>query len=285
MIRTISPGELRLMAAMPAVRALRRLSAVAQPPTNPRVPAADVRCITVPCTPLSFRARAHADPHARRVKAAEATASAYGVAGASGDVAEQAQLAELTAADLPALAAFYDGLSHASLSPIKTSTCVYIREDEDARRVLCEAAQAALDNPHKKTLCMWAGSGSARRIIAVSRIEFSPDEQCRSVGTAVADDWQGRGVATELRRVQLRLARAAGATRMWQLIEGDAEALVRTYVSAARELGLRCTVTTRMFFPGVPGPTEVVVDLRDAPALPPGERAHQHSAGAAAAVA
>jgi acetyltransferase len=151
--------------------------------------------------------------------------------------------------DLDLELAFIAGLSVESL---------YLRLQHAASGVQRGEAVRLLALDYLNTLAIAAlvGEGADRRIVGVSRYARQPGTDRADCAIVVADDWQGRGLGTELMRSLCTAARARGL----HYLEGTSLAENRRILAWARRFGF----TVRLE-PGSGGLLLVTLELESLP--------------------
>ncbi len=174
----------------------------------------------------------------------------------------KAQISLLTRKDYKDLKAFYEGLSHDSISAIKRSTCVYIRQDDDAITDLLALNMNSLRSDSESTLVVRVAGKEGSRIVACSGLSVDrSDGTCTPAGTIVADSFQKKGIGVAIKLAQVECGRLDGARQMTG--RGVSEEVVRTYEEAAKQAGLKLEIrNTPMFTWHI---TSVKMDLGTAP--------------------
>jgi acetyltransferase len=152
--------------------------------------------------------------------------------------------------DLDRELAFAAGLSEQSL---------HLRTQYSSKGITREDAARLLELDYVDTLAIGAfvASAEAERIVGVSRYARVPGTDRAECAIVVADDWQGRGLGTELMRSLGTAARARGVRNL----EGSSLAENRRINDWAQRFG--CDVRTE---PHSGGLLLVTIDLESFPA-------------------
>jgi len=153
--------------------------------------------------------------------------------------------------DLDRELAFIAGLSEETL---------HMRLQYSARGVNRDEAARLLQLDYRNTFAMGAllAQGPDQRLVGVSRYARVPDTDRAECAIVVADDWQGRGLGTELMRSLGTAARARGI----RALEGTSLGENQRILAWARRFGF--TVTTE---PNSGGMLKVTLDLGSFPSL------------------
>lgn len=91
------------------------------------------------------------------------------------------------------------------------------------------------DPAHEAAFVALVAEGAHKREIGVARFSADQDERSCECAVAVADEWQGRGLATLLMRHLIEIARQRGFRRMYSIDKRDNESMR----SLAEFLGFR----------------------------------------------
>ncbi|MFO1393648.1 MAG: GNAT family N-acetyltransferase [Steroidobacteraceae bacterium] len=153
--------------------------------------------------------------------------------------------------DLDRELAFIAGLSEETL---------HMRLQYSARGVNRDEAARLLQLDYRNTFAMGAlvSQGPDQRLVGVSRYARVPDTDRAECAIVVADDWQGRGLGTELMRSLGTAARARGI----RALEGTSLGENQRILAWARRFGF--TVSTE---PNSGGMLKVTLDLGSFPSL------------------
>jgi acetyltransferase len=146
------------------------------------------------------------------------------------------QIRSIRPEDEPLMIAFHEGLSGRS---------VYMRYFESlsfkARTAHERLARICFADPQQETVLVAVHTNpdnGAQRILAVARLSKLPDGKTAETAALVSDDYQGRGLGTELLRRLLQVAPSLGIHRI------NAEMLRDNILmqSIARKLGFRLSL-------------------------------------------
>jgi acetyltransferase len=145
---------------------------------------------------------------------------------------------------------FISGLSEETLR---------LRLQYSARGVSREDASRLLSLDYRDTLAVAAlvGGRGKERIVGVSRYARTPGTSCADCAIVVADDWQGRGLGTELMRSLGAAARARGI----RCLQGTSLGENRRILEWAQRFGLNARTE-----PDSGGLVQVTLDLDSFPA-------------------
>lgn len=117
-------------------------------------------------------------------------------------VATAASLRRAGAADADALSTFLQGLSAANRRLRFHGAC-------KAASMSLALRLCSVDGVRHQAWLAWAGEGENARVVGEARFVVSACGQSAELAMAVADDWQGQGLAHALMRQLLAAARAA----------------------------------------------------------------------------